>query len=48
MSNLIAEAVLLAVQVLVFVILIRPWVLRQLRIVAELMDVIRQIGHILG
>ena len=48
MSNLIAEAVLLAAQFLVFFVLIRPWVVRQLRIVGELMDVIQQIGHILG
>ena len=47
MSNLINQAVLLAAQFLVFFIMIRPWVLRQLRIVGELMDVIRQIGHLM-
>ena len=43
MADLIAQAVLLAFQVLVFVLIIKPWLLRQLHIVARLVEVIRQI-----
>jgi hypothetical protein len=43
MSDLIAQAVLLAIQVLAFLFIAKPWLLRQLRIIGGLADAIQQI-----
>ena len=43
MQEILAQAVLLAIQVLVFLLVIKPWLFRQLRIIARLMEVIQQI-----
>ena len=43
MSDLIAQAVLLAIQVLGFIFIAKPWLLRQLCIIGGLADAIRQI-----
>jgi len=43
MSDLIAQAVLLAIQVLAFLFIAKPWLLRQLHIIGGLADAIRQI-----
>ena len=46
-SDLIAQAVLLAIQVLAFLFIAKPWLLRQLHIIGGLADAIRQIVAVL-
>ena len=47
MQEILAQAILLAAQVFVFFLIIKPWLFRQLRIVVKLMEVIQQINFFL-
>ena len=43
MQEMLAQVVLLAVQMLVLLLVIKPWTLRQLGVVSKLMEVIQQL-----
>ena len=47
MSDMIAQAILLAIQALAFLFIAKPWLLRQLCIIGGLADAIRQIVAVL-